>query len=194
MTVTYIKDVERGYVRIGVADGDEKSSFVLSQGEYREAGELRPRDEISDDLLDFLSRCDMRYRARLRALRILSYGDNSKRALARKLYEAGISRDIIDEVVEQMLKLGYINSERQIARLVINEVTLHLRGPRKIIPKLIAKGYDKSEAERVISSLVESGEVDFFAAKQKLLSTKLSEDATDEEKSKLLYKYGYNAY
>ncbi len=194
MTVAYIKDAERGYLRIGVSDGDEKSSFVLSEREYREIGEVRPRDEISEEIFEFLSRCDMRYKARLRAFRILSYGDNSKRMLARKLYSAGVRRDIIDEVIEEMLSLGYIDAERQISRLVINEVALHCHGPRKIIPKLIAKGYDKCEVEKVISALIQSGEIDFGAAREKLLSSRLPEGASDEEKKKLLYKYGYNTY
>ena len=193
MTVAYVKDSERGYLRVGITDGEEKHAFSVSQKEYVKIGELRPRDEISEVDFEFLARCDARYKACKRALHILSYGDNSKRMLARKLYSAGVSRDIIDEVVEEMLSLGYINTERQISRLVVNEVTLHSSGPRKIIPKLIAKGYDKSEIERVISALIESGEVDFSQARQKLLS-KLPENADEEEKNKLLYKHGYSTY
>lgn len=194
MVVAYIKDGERGYLRLGVSDGDKKYTFTISQKEYREIGEVRPRDEISEEIFEFLSRSDMRYKARLRALRILSYGDNSKRMLARKLYSAGVRRDIIDEVIEEMLSLGYINSERQISRLVINEVTLHSYGPRKIIPKLISKGYDKSEIEEVISALIQSGEIDFGAVRERLMESKLDENATEEEKNKLLYKYGFSTY
>lgn len=194
MVVAYIKDGERGYLRLGVSDGDKKYTFTISQKEYREIGEVRPRDEISAEIFEFLTHSDMRYKARLRALRILSYGDNSERMLKRKLFAAGVSRDIIDEVTEEMLSLGYVNAERQIARLVINEVTLHSYGPRKIIPKLISKGYDKSTVDRVISSLIQSGEVDFHSSREKLLLTKLPEDATEEEKNKLLYKYGYTTY
>ena len=181
-------------MRVGVADGEKKSSFVISEREYRESGEVRPRDEISDEMLEFFAKCDMRYKAKKRALNILSYGDNSERMLKRKLYTAGISRDIIDEVAEEMRSLGYINSERQISRLVINEVTLHSFGPGKIIPKLVSKGYDRSEVQRVISELVSRGEVDFSEARARLLRAKLSEDADDEERKKLLYKYGYKVY
>ena len=194
MIVIYVKDTERGYMRVGVADGEKKSSFVISEREYRESGEVRPRDEISDEMLEFFTKCDMRYKAKKRALNILSYGDNSERMLKRKLYTAGISRDIIDEVAEEMRSLGYINSERQISRLVINEVTLHSFGPGKIIPKLVSKGYDRSEVQRVISELVSRGEVDFSEARARLLRAKLSEDADDEERKKLLYKYGYKVY
>ena len=194
LTVVYVKDAERGYLRIGISDDEKKLSFILSEREYRESGEVRPRDEISSEELEFFSRCNMRYKARRKALNILSYGDNSERMLKQKLYTAGISRDIIDEVTEEMLSLGYINSERQISRLVINAVTLHSYGPGKIIPKLVSKGYDRSEVQRVISELVSRGDVDFSAARAKLLSTKLSEDADEEEKKKLLYKYGYKVF
>ena len=194
MTIIYVKDAERGYMRVGVADEDKKLSLVLSEREYRESGEVRPRDEISEEELEFFLKCDMRYKARRKALNILSYGDNSERMLKQKLYTAGISRDIIDEVTEEMLSLGYINSERQISRLVINAVTLHSYGPGKIIPRLVSKGYDRAEVQRVISELVNRGEIDFSAARAKLLKAKLSDDADDEERKKLLYKYGYKVY
>ena len=133
----------------------------------------------------------MRYKARLKALRILSFGDNSELMLKRKLLAAGIKRDIIDGVVAEAVSLGYINTERQIKKLIINEVSYNLSGPRKIIPKLINKGYSKSDIEAAVSELVDTGEVDFEAAKARLIESKLPENADEEQIKKLLYKNGY---
>ena len=192
MTVVFIKRAKsKGYIRIGVESGAEKFDFTVSESEYCEAGSPTLRENLTRDTFGALRIADMRYRARLKALRVLSYGDNSEKMLARKLSSAGISSDIISETVDEMLSLGYINSARQIERLVLNEVNLHHYGPLKIIPKLIAKGYKKSEISEVIRSLTEKGEIDFDKSKERLIASSLDADADGEQIKKLLYKNGY---
>ena len=60
----------------------------------------------------------------------------------------------------------------------------------KIIPGLVAKGYSSSDVRGVMTSLVESGEIDFKANAKALLNKKLP-DAEGEERKKFLYKHGY---
>ena len=76
-------------------------------------------------------------------------------------------------------------------RLVKNEVALHHSGPLKIIPKLVAKGYSKSDVTRIISELEYEGEIDFEESKRLLLESKLKFTDDETEKKKLLYKNGY---
>ena len=142
LTVVFIKRAKsKGYLRVGIVSDSEKFDFTVSDIEYCEAGSPMQSDNLTRDTFNTLYLADMRYRARLKALHILSYGDNSDRMLMQKLKGAGIKSEIIDEVIAEMISLGYINSARQIERLVLNEVNLHHYGPLKIIPKLIAKGY-----------------------------------------------------
>ena len=56
----------------------------------------------------------------------------------------------------------------------------------KLIPKLISKGYKKSEILEVIDELKSRGEIDFDLAKERLLRG-VPEDGT----GKILYKNGY---
>lgn len=192
MTVIYIRDSKsKGYLRLGVESDGKKLDFNISESEYSEIGSPKTRDNLTRDSFEAIYIADMRYRARLKALHILSYGDNSERMLAKKLKVAGIKSDIISEVVGEMLSRGYINSRRQIEKLVINEVELHNFGPNKIIPKLLAKGYIKSEITSVIEELVEHGEIDFEESKSRLIESRLGLDADSEEIKKLLYKNGY---
>lgn len=192
VTVIFIKDARsKGFLRLGVEYNGEKYGFTVSESEYRAAGSPLTRDSLTQESFDILSDADMRYRAKIKALNILSYGDNSERALRRKLSFAGFRADIIDEVAGEMLSSGYINHDRQIKKLVLNEVNLRHSGPMKIIPKLVAKGYSKCDVTRIISELEDEGEIDFEESKRLLIESKLTATANETDKKKLLYKNGY---
>lgn len=194
MTVIYIKEAgTKGYLRVGIAEDAEKYSFTVSESEYREAGSPLTRDNLTREAFDILQYADMRYKAKLKAFRILSYGDNSEGMLKRKLLMAGINREIAEETVCECVRLGYINADRQLEKLIASEVNIKNQGMGKIIPKLISKGYRRAEIERVADELVEKGEIDFDAAKERLI-LKLGEDAADEEIKKTLYKNGHTVY
>lgn len=194
MTVIYIRPGgSKGYLRVGVEEDGEKYDFTVSESEYREAGSPLTRDNLTRDAFDILQYADMRYKAKLKALRILSYGDNSEGMLKRKLCMAGIKRDIAEDTVRECVRLGYINSDRQLEKLIINEVNIRNHGPRKIIPRLIAKGYARSDIEKAIGDLLDGGSIDFDEAKARLIS-KLPCGSSDEEIKKTLYKNGHTVY
>ena len=186
MTVIYIKQSSaKGYLRVGVS-ADKEYSFTVSEREYTELGAVLVGDALSEEAFATLSLADERYRAKLKALRVLSYGDNSEGALMRKLRCAGISAGVAKETVSEMVSLGYVNSRRQLKKLITSEVNIRNTGPGVLIPKLISKGYKKSEIEEVIEELLSSGEIDFAAAKARVLAK-----CADEDRRKTLYKKGY---
>lgn len=187
MKVIYVRPSNsKGYLRIGIECGEEKIPLTVSEREYADCGSLLTGDAIDSDALTALKMADERYRACVKALRVLSYGDNSEGMLMRKLQMAGISRDIAEEVVSEMVSRGYINTRRQLEKLVANEVNLRNSGPMKLIPKLISKGYKKSEIVEAIDTLTSRGEIDFDAAKERLLR-----GVAEDEVKKVLYKNGY---
>lgn len=190
MKVIYIRDSKsRGYLRIGLSDGEEKLEYTVSEKEYAELGSLLVGDEVGDS--EALSECDMRYRARLYALRILSFGDNSELTLKRKLIAKSVSPRIAAEISREMVSLGYVNEKRQLERLIEAEANTKLFGRAKIIPRLIAKGFPKDKIESVIRHLISHGIVDFEKNKRILIEKKLGADADSEEIKKLLYKFGH---
>ena len=90
-----------------------------------------------------------------------------------------------------MVSRGYVNEKNQLERLIVIEANQKLRGPLKIIPALVNKGYSSSDVREVLKRLADEGEIDFSANAERLIEKKLPADADGEEIKKLLYKNGY---
>ena len=90
-----------------------------------------------------------------------------------------------------MIERGYVDERRQLERIILDEANRKLRGPLKIIPQLVSKGYSSSEVREVLSGLVESGEIDFKSNARELLMKKMLDGADEEEVKKILYKNGF---
>lgn len=194
MKVIYIRPAKSsGYLSVGImTDEEEKRAFVVSEEDYAEAGAPMTADELSPSAYTLIAASDERYRARMAALRILSYADNNERSLIRKLVGKGISYATAEDVAHEMVGRGYINEQKQLMRLVAYEANTALSGPRKIRAKLSLKGYKTADIECAMDELTSSGEVDFERSAAALREKKLTRGATEEEIKKLLYKYGYS--
>ena len=192
--IIYIKESKtKGYLVIGVKDGEEKIPLTVNAAAYAEVGSYAVGDEISSEALDALAKENQRFLALRKALYLLSFSDNSERNLRYKLMRAGYPCDVVDFAVSEVLRLGYINEARQLERLIVNEANSRLFGPMKIVSRLVGKGYSTSAIREAMESLRDSGEVDFDLNRARLLE-KLPDGYTDEDMYKLLYKYGYKTY
>ena len=129
-------------------------------------------------------------KAKRKALSLLAFGDNSKAALMRKLSMKGFSRECAESVTDEMVTLGYVNENRQIKRIILSELASHPIGPRKLYPKILSKGYERAELSRAVSELSESGELDFSAERERLISS-LPLGTSREERDTILYKSGF---
>ncbi len=192
MKIIYIRPGKsRGYLRMGIEVLGKISDISVSETDYSKGASPLVGDTLTDEEYEFFTECNMRYVAMKKALSLLSYADNSERSLLNKLIKAGIKRDIAEETVAETVRLGYINSIRQIERLALNEVRFNNTGPAKLVSKLVSKGYRMRECEEIISRLKDSGELDFESAKMRLIKAKIPENADNETVKKLLYKNGY---
>ncbi len=188
----FIREVKDSHLLLlGVAEEGESANYTVNAACYDAIGSPTAGDELDDGQMSVIKYTDKLIRAKKKALNILAFADNNKKSLAAKLYRAGFPREMVDEVVAEMLSLGYIDERRQLERIILTEANQKLRGPRKIIPALAAKGYSSSDIGAVMRVLVDSGEIDFSKNARLLIEKKLSEDAESEEKKTLLYKNGY---
>ncbi|MBQ9070082.1 MAG: RecX family transcriptional regulator [Clostridia bacterium] len=185
------KEKKTPLVVIDLLVGEEHKKYTVSEGTYREIGCPLSGEEIDASSLDAIAREDEERRALAKALRLLSYTDNSERQLKQKLIMASFSKFSAEAAVKECVRLGYINEERQLERLVLSYAT-SLFGPRKIMAKLIARSYSTEQIIKAITSLEDDGKIDFKKSKEALIRTKLPENADYQEKRKLLYKYGYS--
>ena len=188
-----IEDAVQGYICITVSVDGENHIYTVRISVYEEIGMPHKGDVIDEDALYALTLGDEYYRAKHAALSILSYGDNNEKTLHTKLRTRGISDEVATDVVHEMVSLGYIDEHRQLERLITEEANRKLHGPRKIVPRLLSKGYRSSDIRSVLYSLCDSGEIDFEENKERLLDKHLGDSRDTEAVKKLLYKYGYDS-
>ena len=194
MKLSFVKaSRSKGYLVLGLIDSGEKHIYTVSESAYSEIGSPYPPCEIDGGMLESICFADECYRAKSIALRLLSYADNNERSLITKLVSRGIGREVARDTVAEMIKLGYVNEKRQLERLILKEANGSLAGPKKLIPKLMAKGYSRADIDSVIDMLFEAGEIDFQKNKEELIAKKVTRGATEEEISAILYKNGYSS-
>lgn len=190
-TLRYIREAkDSSLLSLGIVEGEESARYTVSSVLYSEIGSPVIGELLTDVQMSAIVYADKLYRAEKKALSILSYADNNSHTLKQKLFHAGFDSEITSQICDKMVSLGYINEIRQLERLVFTEANTKLRGPGRIIPALVSKGYSITDIKTVMHSLVDHGEIDFKKNAKLLLEKKLP-DADVEEKKKFLYKNGY---
>lgn len=182
---------ETGLLFLGISEEGESARYTVNMSAYREIGSPVAGDYIGDEQMSAIRYTDELLRAKKKALNILAFADNNRKTLSMKLYRAGFSRDVVESVCSEMVERGYINEMRQLERLILNEANVKLRGPGRIIPALVAKGFSSSDVRDALSALQDSGEIDFSKNARLLLEKKMPDDAGEDEAKKILYKNGY---
>ena len=191
-TLEYLRiSKDQKLLLLGISEEGERSRYTVSESFYRSLGSPARGTVLTEEEISLIKGEDERIRATRKALSLLSYSDNNEKGLVTKLLRVGFSRDVAMGVSEEMVRLGYIDESRQLERLILREANVSLSGFGKILPKLMSKGYSAENIKKITHRLVESGEIDFKENAKRLIEKKLPDDASREEKKKLLYKNGY---
>ncbi len=191
-TLKYIREIkDTGLLLLGIIGEGESANYTVKASLYAEIGSPLVGDTIDASSLSAIKYADELYKARKKALNILSYADNNQKNLKAKLVRAGFGYEISHRVCEEMVSRGYINENDQLERLILVEANQKLRGHLRIIPYLVTKGFSSSDVRRVLDRLIDEGEVDFARNAECLVEKKLPPDFEEEDRKKLLYKNGY---
>lgn len=192
MKIVYVKNgpVEESVCLCISTEGGNKK-YIISHSEYAACNSPVKNEEIDGATFERIEGFDEYHKAYKKALSILSYGDNNRKNLSKKLRLAGFSYAASQEAIRAMINLGYVDEHDQLRRYILSEANVKLRGPNLIIGKLMSKGYDVADIRAVMEELVEEGEIIFKKNAMLLIEKKLPEDATAAEKKTLLYKNGY---
>ena len=183
------KDKSKRLIRLEAEDAGERRIYTVSEGTYREIGCPLSGEIIDGDALERVSLEDEEHRAMSKALRLLAYADNNEQNLFRKLRMAGFGKHICEATVAECIRLGYIDEERQLQRLITQYVNRDLLGPGRLMQKLLSKGYSSRKINSVLSVLTDTAEIDFLRSRDMLIEKK--QPQTEDERQKLLYKFGY---
>ena len=186
--VRQIKDTK--LLLLGIVEEGESATYTVGIDTYENIGSISVGEFVDEATLVSIKYADEYIRAKKKALNILAFADNNRRQLTDKLRRAGFSREIAQEICEEMVLLGYVNELRQLEIIVLNEANIKLRGPVKIMAALSAKGYSSRDIRTAISNLTERGELDFKRNAELLLEKKMT-SGDEDEKKKILYKNGY---
>jgi SOS response regulatory protein OraA/RecX len=180
---------EKGAFVLGLSDPEER--FTVGHALYYELGEVRGGDALSSESVERIRREDERRRARKAALSLLAYADNSRRRLFEKLRRKGISAEIAERTVSDMIGEGLLSEERQLESAVLSLAEHRLFGPYRILADLSSKGYKGEDIRAAIHAAMEKGDIDFNKNLARLFEKKLGENATEEERRKIKFTYGY---
>lgn len=176
---------------LGITEEGESARYTVNAATLEAVGNPAVGAELDERQMSAIKYTDELIRAKKKALSILAFADNNKKNLSAKLYRAGFRREIVAEVCDEMVSLGYVDERRQLERVILSEANVKLRGPRRIIPSLASKGFSSSDISAVMRRLVDEGEIDFSANARLLIKKKLPDGSDVEEKKKLLYKNGF---
>ena len=188
--IVYIKETkEKNVLSLGISEGEELSRFVLDAAFVLELG--LAVGEIDESDYEKIKSRDLYIRGKRKALSLLAFSDNSKKTLMVKLLRFGLDRAMAESIVSEMCALGYINEDAQLSRMIERLANGQLIGPKKILARLVSKGYSASDIKRAMREMMDSGEIDFSENKRLLLEKYSVEDGDTELENKILYKSGF---
>ena len=170
-------------------EGEEPVRLGISEAEYASLGSPAVGDILDGAEEEALLAMDARHRARAAAFRLLSFGDNNRAALVRKLRIRGVSAALAEEVADEMAARGYIREDDLLRREVLASAK-KLWGPRRIADALTAKGYPREDVLACIQALAEAGELDFSAVRRALIKKRAAGRDAAATRA-LLYRYGF---
>lgn len=163
-------------------------TYRVSMEAYLQAGSPSAGDTLAEDaLLPLIGEEDARL-AYSRAVKILASGDNTKRALFRKLCERGFLRESAEAAVARLEKDGYIREEELLLRQ-LGIYAKRLWGPKKFMPALLEKGFARGDIERALALAKGEGIYDPDAVKEALFDALPTADPL--QRRAWLYKHGF---
>ncbi len=180
---------EKGAFVLGLSDPEER--YTVGHALYHALGEVRGGDALSAESVEMIRREDECRRARKAALSLLSFADNSRRRLYEKLRRKGISAEIAERTVADMVSEGLLLESRQLEGAVRTLANRRLFGPYRILSDLCAKGYKSEDVRAAIHEAQQKGDIDFNENAKHLFEKKSVDSSDVDEKRKLLFTYGY---
>jgi regulatory protein len=152
MQIVSIRKIKRN-VQIIFDTGEE---LLLRYEVFIKSG-LRKNDITDTDLIADLEKQNKIFSAKETAFNILSRRNHSVKELERKLLQRRIEKNIVNEIIIDLIKSNYLNDEKFAREFLDEKLRLKTIGLEKIKKELFAKGIHREVINEVLS---EKGELD----------------------------------
>ncbi|WP_202709726.1 RecX family transcriptional regulator [Sporosalibacterium faouarense] len=120
--------------------------------------ELLKGKELDNEFIDKVIKAKEQSKGNNYALKLLSYRSRSKKEIQNKMDLKGYDKSIIDNVIYNLEKKGYIDDKQFTIEYVKDKVKLKKFGKKRLEIELIKKGIEKIVIREVIENLVDKEE------------------------------------
>lgn len=168
---------------------DEIESVMISTKIWQESG-YREENEISFEELDEMIKKSDRYRAKEKALYLLTYRDHSKKELCEKINKT-LPKDSAKAAADYMEEIGLLDDERYAKNYAESLLNHKGFGKRRIFHELEAKGVDRDTIEQIISELCFSPEEKITEIIEKKYPQAIDDEKVYNRAVNALIRYGY---
>ncbi|MBQ8249538.1 MAG: RecX family transcriptional regulator [Clostridia bacterium] len=185
-------------LKITSGEHSEKRKLAVGAKMLAEAGITDTENlplSITREQFDTLEYMAELWEAVKKGLDILSFADNTKSRLIKKLRERSFDKYIAEDAAEYLSRYGYIDETGMLERLVDRLANTKLYGRGRIKAEIIKKGISREVVDENLEALLD--EVDFEENLKKLLYKKCDIDSLSDRKYResvyaAMYRYGYS--
>ncbi len=188
------------FLTLEITDGEhsEKRAFAVGAKMLAELGSIDTQNlpfPITRDNFDTLEYMSELWKAVKKGLDILSFADNTKVQLIKKLRERSFDKYIAEDAAEYLCRYGYIDEVGMLERLVDRLANGKLYGRSRIKAEIYKKGISRDTVDEKLAVLFD--EIDFEENLKKLLYKKCDIDSLSDRKYResvyaAMYRYGYS--
>lgn len=132
---------------------DNDSILILAVEVFLNSG-LKKGDEISEDRFSFLIEQNKLFHIKQRAFRLLGRRQHSSSELKRKLWQKDYDQKLIDEVLEDLNKNGYLNDKEFIRAFVAEKSKTKKWSSKKIKGELRKRGLNQNLIDDVLNDKI----------------------------------------
>jgi len=129
---------------------DNDSMLFLAVEVFLKSG-LKKGDDISDDRFSFLIEQNKLFHIKQRAFRLLGRRQHASFELSRKLWNKDYEQKLIDEVIEDLQKKGYLDDKEFIRAFVAEKRKTKNWSTKKIKSELLKRGIDSKLIDRMLN-------------------------------------------
>ena len=129
---------------------DNDSLLFLAVEVFLKSG-LKKGDDISDDRFSFLIEQNKLFHIKQRAFRLLGRRQHASFELSRKLWNKDYEQKLIDEVIEDLQKKGYLDDKEFIRAFVADKSKTKNWSTKKIKSELLKRGIDSKLIDRMLN-------------------------------------------